>query len=107
MNFDTNYDNLIEYLSNYISGKLSSHQKEVKQEIKNLLEKLKTKLKKWTLLLEKGKIDLEEFKWLLQSQKDLIIINTLHQAGLTKNTVGRIKRDLLQKIYFDLSKFKF
>lgn len=111
MDFETNYDKLLASLTSLILNEISfENQKlkaELKKEIEFILNNLKAKLKKWTVLLSTKKIDLDEFKWLINSQKDLVFIHSLYQVGLTKNKIGRIKRDIMHRIFYDLSKFKY
>ena len=83
MDFNTAYGKLLDSLILIINRNLGSEDQEYKNEIKTELEQLlksiKVKLEKWTLLLLSNKIDLEEFKWLIQSQKDMVFLNSLYR----------------------------
>ena len=66
--------------------------------VNTFLENSKDKLKRWTQLLVNEEIDLEEYEWLLKSQKDLFEMNALLAAGISKIKIGRFKNKAIKTI---------
>ncbi len=62
------------------------------------LEDSKEKLKKWTTLLAEGLITPDEYQWLLKSQKDLFLMQTLYKAGISKIRLGIFKNKVINTI---------
>lgn len=71
---------------------------ESKKDINQFLEDSKEKLKRWTELLVNGAIDLEDYEWLLKSQKDLMLMQALHSAGVNKISLGHFKNNVIKTI---------
>lgn len=71
---------------------------ESKKDIEQFLEKSKVKLKRWTELLANGDIDLDDYEWLLKSQKDLMLMQALHSAGVNKISLGHFKNKVIKTI---------
>lgn len=67
-------------------------------DIENFLNQTKEKLKRWTYLLEEGVLTLDDYKWLLKSQKDLMTFQALHSAGISKIQLGHLKNTLINTI---------
>ncbi len=62
------------------------------------LEDSKEKLEKWTILLAEGLLTPDEYKWLLKSQKDLFLMQTLYNAGISKIRLGIFKNKVINMI---------
>ena len=71
---------------------------ESKKDINQFLEDSKVKLKRWTELLVNGDIDLEDYEWLIKSQKDLMLMQALHSAGVHKISLGHFKNKVIGTI---------
>jgi len=71
---------------------------------KMFINKIKVDLGRWTSLLQKGEINVEEFEWLVQSKKDLAEMVLLKQKGLGLVKVSQFKGSLVNLIvefFFD------
>jgi len=66
--------------------------------VTQFLEDSKEKLRKWTFLLAEGLITPAEYEWLLKSQKDLFLMHTLYQAGVSKIRLGIFKNKVINTI---------
>lgn len=66
--------------------------------VEDFLNKSKEKLKKWTHLLAHKEITLEEYEWLLKSQKDIFEMNALYAAGVSRIRLGRFKNKVINTI---------
>lgn len=71
---------------------------EAKKDIEQFLEESKEKLKRWTELLANGDITLEDYEWLIKSQKDLMVMQALHSAGVNKISLGHFKNKVIKTI---------
>ena len=71
---------------------------ESKKDIDQFLNDSKTKLKRWTSLLENNDIDIVDFEWLIKSQKDLMLMQSLKTAGVNKISIGHFKSKVIKTI---------
>ena len=69
-----------------------------KEDADDFLDSSKSKLKEWVTALSQGKIDKDEFKWLVNSQKSLAKMKVLTQAGLGKIEVDKFRDGITQMI---------
>jgi hypothetical protein len=61
---------------------------EAKKDIDQFIDNSKSKLERWTKLLASGDLNLEDFKWLIESQKDLITLQAIQKTGVSKISLG-------------------
>lgn len=71
---------------------------ESKKDVDQFLTDSKEKLKRWTELLINGDIDLDDYEWLVKSQKDLMLMQALHSAGVHKISLGHFKNKVIKTI---------
>lgn len=69
-----------------------------KKDIEQFLKATQLKLERWTILLANGQIDLEDYEWLLKSQKDVMLMQALHNAGVSKLQIGHLKNKAIRTI---------
>lgn len=86
-----NVEDLAERTLKHYAGK-------AKDDGKKMLNDMKEKLERWTKLLIDGKLTTEDFEWLVNSQKDLIQMNALKQAGLAAIRIDQFKASLLNLV---------
>ena len=98
MDFKTLYDSLKADILDLVKDRFDEGGEAVKQDIAAFLESSKEKLKRWTLLLEQQAITPAEFELLLKSQKDLLVIQSLQKAGISKIKIGLFKNQAIQII---------
>ncbi|WP_452603173.1 hypothetical protein [Pontimicrobium sp. MEBiC06410] len=72
--------------------------KESKKDVEQFLAESKVKLERWTKLLANGDITLDDFEWLLKSQKDVLLMKALHKAGVSKISLGHFKNKIIKTI---------
>jgi hypothetical protein len=63
-----------------------------------MLEDMKEKLKRWTELLMEERLTTADFEWLVNSQKDLVQMEALKQAGLASIRIDQFKSSLLNMV---------
>ncbi|WP_323787735.1 hypothetical protein [Psychroserpens sp.] len=71
---------------------------ETKKDVEAFLTLSKVKLERWTGLLQSGDLTPEDYEWLLKSQKDLLVLNALYQAGVSKLKLGHLKNKIIKTI---------
>ncbi|WP_298427159.1 hypothetical protein [uncultured Kordia sp.] len=81
-----------------VGGKFEDLKSETKQDVQDFLNASKEKLERWTLFLANGSITAEEYKWLVESQKDLVVLKGLYAAGVSKIKLGHLKNTILDTV---------
>lgn len=71
---------------------------ETKKDVEAFLMLSKVKLERWTGLLQSGDLTPDDYEWLLKSQKDLLVLNALYQAGVSKLKLGHLKNKIIKTI---------
>ena len=102
MPIEINFDDLFQQLKDGITGLAKSTVKkyvnEAKDDGKSLLESMKDKLQRWTKLLINGDLTTSDFEWLVNSQKDLVQMTALKQAGLAAIRIDQFKNSVLNLV---------
>jgi hypothetical protein len=80
-------------------NKYKEFKSELQQDITAFLESSKQKLERWALLVIDGSITKEELEWLLKSQQDLITLQALQTAGLSKIKLNTIKNGIIKTVF--------
>lgn len=62
------------------------------------IEKFKADLERWSKMLAKRDLTIDEFEWLVVGKKDLAELNTLKQLGLTKIALDQFINGLIDTI---------
>jgi hypothetical protein len=72
--------------------------KEAKDDGKKMLTEMKDNLQRWTLQLSRGDLTTQDFEWLVFSQKDLLLMEGLKQAGLAAIRAEQFKNSVLSLV---------
>lgn len=89
---------LTEELVKVLGESYSDYKKETKKDVETFLTLSKVKLERWTGLLQSGELTVEDYEWLLKSQKDLLVLNALYQAGVSKLRLGHLRNKIIKTI---------
>ena len=81
-----------------VKEKFFDFKNEGKKDMLAFLKSSEDKLKRWTNGLKNGDLELEDFEWLVKSQKDLLVMNALYQTGLSKIKLGHFKNKVIKTI---------
>lgn len=81
-----------------VKEKYNQRSKEIENEVDTFLQDSKDKFVRWITLLKDGKLKKEEFALLMNSQKDIFVIKTLYQAGISKISLGHLKNNIIDII---------
>ena len=73
---------------------LKEYIKDAKKDAKSIIDTTHEKLERWTKLVEDGSLTANEFEWLTNSQKDLIQMEALKKAGLSKIKADQFKESV-------------
>ncbi|MCB0742977.1 MAG: hypothetical protein KDC67_03670 [Ignavibacteriae bacterium] len=98
MDFEKLFKELKSSLVELFGEKWEDLKGESKKDIDQFLKDSKDKLKRWTELLTNGDISLDDYEWLLKSQKDLMLMQALHSAGVNKISLGHFKNKVIKTI---------
>ena len=98
MDFEKLLKELKSSLAELFGDKWEDLKGESKKDIDQFLEDSKDKLKRWTKLLVNGDIDLDDYEWLVKSQKDIMLMQALHSAGVHKISLGHFKNKVIKTI---------
>ncbi|WP_395044204.1 hypothetical protein [Flavobacterium sp.] len=71
---------------------------ELEKDITAFLKLSKIKFERWTLLLVDKSLTQEEFEWLVKSQKNLLVLEALQTAGLSKIKINNLKNSIIKVI---------
>jgi nanoRNase/pAp phosphatase (c-di-AMP/oligoRNAs hydrolase) len=82
-----------------LSNNFKEFKPELQKDITAFLENSKQKLERWALLVADGSITSEELEWLLKSEQDLITLQALQTAGLSKIKLNNIKKTIIKTIF--------
>ncbi|MEM6685510.1 MAG: hypothetical protein AAF617_06905 [Bacteroidota bacterium] len=85
-------------LLNLMGSKFEDLKDESKKDVQDFLNASKAKLERWTTLLAEGNITLDDYKWLVESQKDLVVLQGLYAAGVSKIKLGHLKNSILDTV---------
>ncbi|UPZ17765.1 hypothetical protein [Flavobacterium humidisoli] len=96
-------DKLLKELESKLKTLITENYKEIKPQLEKylntFLEKSKTKLERWLFLFSSGDLTEEELEWLLKSQLDLMSLQRLQTAGISKIKLNTIKNNILKIIF--------
>ncbi len=70
----------------------------LQKDAETFLNNSKATLERWLILLTDGSITQDEFEWLLKSQQDLIVLQTLQAAGVSKIKLNAIKKAIIKTV---------
>lgn len=99
MDFITLFKELKQEIITEAKAQFGNQGSAIVADIEDYLALSKEKLKKWTLLFTEGKIDQDELKWLLQSQKDILVLKTLQNVGISKISLGHFKNKIVKTVF--------
>ncbi|MEL6811904.1 MAG: hypothetical protein AAFP76_11260 [Bacteroidota bacterium] len=98
MDFEKLFKELKNDVLNLIKDKFGQEGENIKDDVTLFFNSSKAKLKRWTELLATGVISAEEYELLLKSQKDLVVMTSLHKAGVSSIKLGHFKNSVIKLI---------
>lgn len=98
INFPQIFEQLKGNLMELAQLTLKNYVKDAKKDAGDLLNSMKTKLERWTILLASGDLTTADFELLVNSQKDLVEMEALKQAGLAAIRVDQFRDSVFNLI---------
>jgi len=98
VNFDDIFQQLKVAVENLATTTLKNYVSDAKDDARAMLAAMQEKLKRWTGLLIDGQLTTEDFEWLVNSQKDLVEMAALKEAGLAAIRIDQFKASLLNLV---------
>lgn len=96
--FDKFLDILIAKLEDIAKGLAKDIKKTFVQSGIAFARKTKKRLQRWAALVEEGKLTMDEFKYLVEAQKDLAEMEALKQEGLAKARIDKLRNSLINAV---------
>ncbi|MEM7186592.1 MAG: hypothetical protein AAF466_08030 [Bacteroidota bacterium] len=98
MDFEKLFKELKGDIINLVKDKFGEEGQSIKNDVSEFFDSAKAKLKRWTEMFASGVITKGEYELLMKSQKDLVIMTTLHKAGISKINLGQFKNTVINLI---------
>ena len=98
VNFPDILNQLKTAIINLAQATLSNYVKSARKDAQALLNAMKDKLEKWTDLLASGALSTEDFEWLVYSQKDIVEMTALKEAGLAQIRIDQFRGSVINLI---------
>jgi hypothetical protein len=94
--FNNVFDNIKEQVDGLAQKDLKNFSSEGKQDAETFLTESRGKLEKWMQLLADKKIDEDEFRWLVESQKAAAQMESLRKANAGTMQIEKFRDSVLQ-----------
>ncbi|MDA0176784.1 MULTISPECIES: hypothetical protein [Mesoflavibacter] len=98
MDFEELLKQIKDELLKVLGESYADYKTESKKDVEAFLEASKEKLERWTKLLANTELTVKDYEWLLKSQKDILVLKALYQAGITKQRLGHLKNKIIDTI---------
>ncbi|TPG41995.1 hypothetical protein [Flavobacterium pectinovorum] len=86
-------------LKTIITNSYKDFKPELEKDLNSFLETSKEKLERWMLLFSSGNLTEDELEWLLKSQLDLVTLQALQTAGISKIKLNAIKNNIIKIVF--------
>ncbi|WP_299674369.1 hypothetical protein [uncultured Dokdonia sp.] len=98
MDFDIIFKELKEEITELAKDKFNEQSNAIAQDMQEYLAHSKEKLQKWAKLFKAQSIDKDELIWLLKSQKDLLLLKSLQNIGVSSISIGHFKNKIVDTV---------
>ena len=98
MDFELTLKKLKESIFAILGDEYIMFHEETEKDLETFFKKSREKLERWSNLLSSEEITLEEYEWLVKSQKDLIVLTELEKVGVSKIRLGHIRNNMAKTI---------
>ena len=98
MDFENIFKEIKNVLIKLLGEKYQGFKSESKKDVEIFLNNSKDKFERWTTLLANKDISIDEYEWLVKSQKDLLTLKALQKAGISKISLGHLKNSIIKSI---------
>jgi hypothetical protein len=98
VDFQKIFDQLRDEVGELAKKILKEYANEARRDAFQILDSTKVKLRNWAQLVADKQLSVEDFEWLLTSQKDLAQMHALKQAGIAKIRIDQFKDGVFKLI---------
>ncbi len=98
MDFERTLRELKESLFHILGNEYLEFEVESKKDIETFINNSREKLERWTRLLTEGAICIEDYEWLVKSQRDLLALSELEKVGISKIRLGHLKSKIVKAV---------
>jgi hypothetical protein len=98
VNFPEIFEQLKQDVVNLAGTTVKNYVNDAKTDGQNMLNVMKEKLERWTNQLANGGLTTQDFEWLVYSQKELIVMDSLKQAGLAEIRIEQFKGGIINLV---------
>ncbi len=98
MDFNKLFKELKEEITDLAKEKFDEKGTVIVQDMQEYLAYSKEKLQKWANLFKNKRIDKEELAWLLKSQKNLLLLKSLQNLGISSISLGHFKNKIVDTV---------
>lgn len=85
-------------LFNLAKETFADYAAEGQKDVVHFLKATGEKLQRWTEMLKAKEITSDEYQWLVASQKDLLSLQGLYQAGVSKILLNKFKNAVIETL---------
>lgn len=98
MDFDLLFKELKEEITELAKDKFNDQGNAIAQDMQEYVAHSKEKLQKWASLFKAQSIDKDELVWLLKSQKELLLLKSLQNIGVSSISIGHFKNKIVDTV---------
>ncbi|WP_299766854.1 hypothetical protein [uncultured Dokdonia sp.] len=98
MDFDLLFKELKEEITELAKDKFNEQGIAIAQDMQEYLAHSKEKLQRWATLFKAQSIDKDELVWLLKSQKELLLLKSLQNIGVSSISIGHFKNKIVDTV---------
>jgi hypothetical protein len=102
---DDYWKKLAEGIGGLAVGTLKEYKDQVQKDGKAFTDKIKSDVELWSKQLSEGKIDIEDFEFLVKGKKDLAELLALKQTAIAKVAMDKFVTDLIDLITGTFAKY--
>ncbi len=81
-----------------VEEQLESFFEAATDEIEKAIEAVEERMRSWIAAVVNGELSLEEFRELVEGEKDLAVLSALQQTVTAKGIAGALKNTVLEKV---------
>lgn len=99
LDLNTLFNAILQDTKNIAVSTFSNYKKEASADAEKLFERLEVKLKKWTQQLINEDISKDDFKFLINGEKDLIELKALEKIGIAAIELDKLRVKIINSIF--------
>ncbi|MAZ28352.1 MAG: hypothetical protein CL868_14915 [Cytophagaceae bacterium] len=98
MDFNNFFKEVKNDMLDLVKERFGQEGEKIKEDVGVFLDNSREKLERWASLMAQGAITPAELEVLLQSQKDILIMESLYKAGISNIRIGLFKNAAIKLV---------